>query len=76
MLKKKQPHYSVRTFQKDPKETEFQGAILKICRVTWKQMFHVTKVVTASEQAWGNRVKKLTPSLSFSLIFFPPETKA
>lgn len=74
---KNNPHYFVRTFQEDPKETEPQGAIPKICWITWKQMFRVTKVVTASEQEWRNGVKEPTPPLSFSLLPtpLPPKPK-
>ena len=61
----------MRTFQEDPKETEPQGAIPKICWTTWKQMCRITKVVTASEQEWRNGVKKPTPPLSCSLISTP-----
>ena len=59
------------------KETEPQGAIPKICWITWKQMFRVTKVVTASEQEWRNGVKEPTPPLSFSLLStpLPPKPK-
>lgn len=70
----KNPHY-LATFQEDPKETEPQGVIPKICWITRKHMF-VTKVVTASEQEWRNGVKEPTPPLP-SVYFHPlSETQA
>lgn len=41
-----------------PQKMESKGAILKICQITWTQMFHVAKAVDESEQGWGMGMKK------------------
>lgn len=60
----------MRTFQKGPKETEFWDAIPKICQATWKQMFHVTRVVTKSERGGETRWKNTNTSSFFQSYYF------
>ena len=69
-MSNKKTHDSVKTFHKGPKDMECKGAIPKTCQVAWKQMFHVAKVVTDSEQGSGaGNEETVTPPLPFSLMF-------
>lgn len=53
---------------------ESEGAIPKICQVTWKQMLHVAKVVTENG-VWGWKRRNTNTSPFLQSHIFPLKPK-